>query len=68
MLEYVIFLPFLLPPIITGLSLLIYFREIGVSRGLATIIVGHAVFVLAIIYRIILTRLNALSRSLVEAA
>ena len=68
LLEYVIFLPFLLPPIITGLSLLIYFREAGVPRGLSTIIVGHAVFVLAIIYRIVLTRLNALSRSLVEAA
>ena len=68
LLEYVVFLPFLLPPIITGLSLLIYFRETGVPRGLPTIIVGHAVFVLAIIYRMILTRLNALSRSLVEAA
>ena len=68
LLEYVIFLPFLLPPIITGLSLLIYFREAGVPRGIATIIVGHAVFVLAIIYRMVLTRLNALSRSLVEAA
>ncbi|MDE0110702.1 MAG: ABC transporter permease [Albidovulum sp.] len=67
-LEYVIFLPFLLPPIITGLSLLIYFREAGIPRGLPTIIVGHAVFVLAIIYRILLTRLNALSRSLVDAA
>ena len=67
-LEYVIFLPFLLPPIITGLSLLIYFREAGIPRGIATIIVGHAVFVLAIIYRMVLTRLNALSRSLVEAA
>ncbi len=68
LIEYVIFLPFLLPPIITGLSLLIYFREMGISRGLATIVIGHAVFVLAIIYRIILTRLNALSRSFVEAA
>ncbi len=68
LLEYVIFLPFLLPPIITGLSLLIYFREVGIPRGIATIIVGHAVFVLAIIYRMVLTRLNALSRSLVEAA
>ena len=68
LLEYVIFLPFLLPPIITGLSLLIYFREAGIPRGIATIIVGHAVFVLAIIYRMVLTRLNALSRSLVEAA
>ena len=68
MLEYVIFLPFLLPPIITGLSLLIYFREAGVSRGIFTITVGHALFVSAIIYRIVLTRLNALSRNLVEAA
>ena len=67
-LEYVIFLPFLLPPIITGLSLLIGFREAGIDRGLATIVVGHALFVSAIIYRIVLTRLNALSRNLVEAA
>ena len=68
LLEYVIFLPFLLPPIITGLSLLIYFREAGVGRGIFTITVGHALFVSAIIYRIVLTRLNALSRNLVEAA
>ena len=68
LLEYVIFLPFLLPPIITGLSLLIYFREAGINRGIFTIIVGHALFVSAIIYRIVLTRLNALSRNLVEAA
>ena len=68
MLEYVIFLPFLLPPIITGLSLLIYFREAGINRGIFTIVVGHALFVSAIIYRIVLTRLNALSRNLVEAA
>ena len=68
LLEYVIFLPFLLPPIITGLSLLIYFREAGISRGIITIVIGHALFVSAIIYRIVLTRLNALSRNLVEAA
>lgn len=68
LLEYMVFLPFLLPPIITGLSLLIYFREAGVPRGLATIIAGHALFVLAIAYRIILTRLNSLSRNIVEAA
>ena len=68
LLEYVIFLPFLLPPIITGLSLLIYFREAGVGRGIFTITVGHTLFVSAIIYRIVLTRLNALSRNLVEAA
>lgn len=67
-LEFVIFLPFLLPPIIIGLSLLIAFREAGVARGLGTVVVGHAVFLLALVYRIILTRLSTLSRSLVEAA
>ena len=40
----------------------------GVNRGVFTITVGHALFVSAIIYRIVLTRLNALSRNLVEAA
>ncbi len=68
LLEYVIFLPFLLPPIITGLSLLIWFREAGVDRGIATITMGHVLFVSAIIYRLVLTRLNALSDHLVEAA
>ena len=29
LLQFIIFLPFLLPPIITGLSLLIFFREIN---------------------------------------
>lgn len=68
LLEYMIFLPFLLPPIITGLSLLIYFREADIGRGYATVITGHALFVLAIVYRILLTRLNSLSRNIVESA
>ena len=33
LLQFIIFLPFLLPPIITGLSLLIFFREIGLPRS-----------------------------------
>jgi len=66
--QFVVFLPFLLPPIITGLSLLIGFKEVGISRGLATVMVGHTVFVLAMVYRTILTRLQSLSKSLVEAS
>jgi putative spermidine/putrescine transport system permease protein/spermidine/putrescine transport system permease protein len=58
----------LLPPIITGLSLLVFFKEIGLSRGLLTVIIGHSVFVLALVYQTILTRLQALSRTLVEAS
>ena len=66
--QFIVFLPFLMPPIITGLSLLIYFREIDFERSLVTVIIGHTVFVLALVYRTILVRLQALSRSMVEAS
>ena len=42
-----------MPPIITGLALLIFFREIELDRSLVTIIIGHTVFVLALVYRTI---------------
>ncbi len=67
-LQLVIFLPFLMPPIITGLSLLVFFRETDIPRSLLTVIVGHTVFVLALAYRIILARLQTLRASLVEAS
>ena len=68
LLQFVVFLPFLMPPIITGLALLIFFRETEVPRSLATVIVGHTVFVLAIVYQIVLSRLQALRPSLVDAS
>jgi putative spermidine/putrescine transport system permease protein/spermidine/putrescine transport system permease protein len=68
LLQFIIFLPFLMPPIITGLALLIYFREINFDRSLVTVIIGHTVFVLALVYRTLLVRLQSLSRSLVEAS
>jgi spermidine/putrescine transport system permease protein len=67
-LQLLIFLPFLMPPIITGLSLLVFFRETDIPRSLITVIIGHTVFVLALAYRIILARLQTLRSSLVEAS
>lgn len=68
LLQFIVFLPFLMPPVISGLALLIFFREIGLERSLVTVVIGHTVFVLAIVYRTVLTRLQALSRTLVEAS
>jgi putative spermidine/putrescine transport system permease protein/spermidine/putrescine transport system permease protein len=68
LLQLMIFLPFLMPPIITGLSLLVFFREADIPRSLVTVIIGHTVFVLALCYRIILARLQTLRASLVEAS
>ncbi|TIW77932.1 MAG: ABC transporter permease, partial [Mesorhizobium sp.] len=68
LLQFIVFLPFLMPPIISGLALLIFFREIGLERSLLTVVIGHTVFVLAIVYRTVLTRLQSMSRTLVEAS
>jgi len=68
LLQIVIYLPFLMPPILTGLSLLIFFRQIDFERSLVTVVIGHTVFVLALVYRNILARLQTVSRSLVEAS
>ena len=67
-LQAIVFLPFVLPPIVTGLSLLIFFREAGVPRSLVTVTIGHTVFVLALVYQILLARLQVLSPSLIEAS
>lgn len=66
--QFVIFLPFMMPPIITGLSLLIFFESIDFRRSLLTVVIGHTAFVLALVYRTILTRLEAIGPTLLEAA
>ena len=67
-LQFAVFMPFLLPPIITGLSMLVFFREVGISTGLIAVIIGHTAFVMALVYRTLLTRIQALSQALVEAS
>jgi ABC-type spermidine/putrescine transport system permease subunit II len=68
LLQVIIFLPFLMPPMMIGLSLLIFFRETGIPRSLITVVIGHAVFVLALAYRTILVRLETIGPSLIEAS
>jgi ABC-type spermidine/putrescine transport system permease subunit II len=66
--QFVIFLPFLMPPIIIGLALLIFFRETDIPRSLITVIIGHTIFILALAYRTIVTRLQSLNVALMEAS
>lgn len=67
-LDLLIVLPFVLPPLVVGLSLLVFFREIGISTGISAVVIGHALFVLAIVYRMIHNRLTQMGHSLVDAA
>lgn len=66
--QFVVFLPFLMPPMVTGLSLLVFFREIDFDRSLITITIGHTVFTLTLAYRTIAVRLQSLEPSIIEAS
>jgi ABC-type spermidine/putrescine transport system permease subunit II len=67
-LEFLVYLPFAVPPIITGLSMLVFFAGIGIDRGTQTLIIGHTAFVLAVVYRLVANRLAGLPASLVAAS
>ncbi len=67
-LEIVIFMPFVLPAIIIGESLIIFFREVGLERSLVTVTIGHAAIVLSITYRMVMVKMNSLSMSQIEAS
>jgi putative spermidine/putrescine transport system permease protein/spermidine/putrescine transport system permease protein len=66
--QFVIFLPFLMPPMVTGLSLLVFFREIDFDRSLVTVTIGHTVFILTLAYRMIVVRLQSLEPGIIEAS
>ena len=66
--EVIVYLPFLLPPMVTGLSLLIFFATLGLARGFVTVVIGHTVFVLAVMFRLVQTRMQALPKTTIEAS
>ena len=66
-LQLLVYLPFLLPPLIVGLTLLIYFREIGLPTGLIAVIIGHGLLLLAVVFRTLLNRLAQFGHSQIEA-
>lgn len=61
-------LPILLPGIVTGVAMLAYLSDVGLSLSLWTVVLGHAVFGLPVALGPMLTRLSQFPRSLEEAA
>jgi putative spermidine/putrescine transport system permease protein len=70
--SFAVILPIALPGIITGLALqatiLDVFGPLGLSFGLATIILGHATFCVVVVYNNALARLRRTAGSLDEAS
>lgn len=66
--EFVIGMPFLLPEIVTGLALLTFFTQVHVALSLTTILLGHILFCTGAAFRIVAARVEAMPRSLEDAA
>jgi spermidine/putrescine transport system permease protein len=64
----VTFLPMALPEVIVGVSLLVFFRRLGVPLGMGTIIVAHVTFCLPFVFMMVGARLEEFDFSVVEAA
>ena len=66
--QAVTFLPLILPEIIIGVSMLVFFAGVGMRLGLLTIFIAHTTFNLPFVLLIVMARLEEFDFSVVEAA
>jgi spermidine/putrescine transport system permease protein len=62
------FMPMILPEIIIGVSLAIFFAGVGIPLGLFTIYVAHTTFNLPFVFLMVMARLDEFDFSIIEAA
>jgi spermidine/putrescine transport system permease protein len=60
--------PLVIPYLVFGISLLLLFHKLGVSRSLLTVVIGHIVISLPYTILVLVPRLNQVDVSLEEAA
>jgi putrescine transport system permease protein len=63
-----IYAPMVMPEVITGLSLLLFFVAIGLDRGFWTIVLAHITFTMCFVAVVVQSRLVTFDRALEEAA
>lgn len=61
-------LPMMMPDIVLGIGLLIFFVTIGMQLSLLTIIIGHCTFLISYVFIIVQARLAGLDPALEEAS
>lgn len=67
-LESLLMSPVLLPLVVTGLALLVFFNRVHFYAGLATIVVAHVIITFPYSFRAVLAALSRYDRQLDEAA
>lgn len=63
-----VYAPLVMPEVITGLSLLLFFIAIDLDRGVTTIILAHTTFSMCYVSVVVSSRLVSFDQSLEEAA
>ena len=66
--QAVAFLPLIMPEIIIGVSLLIFFAGLQIKLGLFTIFIAHTSFNLPFVFLMVLARLDEFDYSIIEAS
>lgn len=67
-LQGVTYMPLIIPSIVMGISLLLFFNLVGLTTGVRTAIIGHIAFDISYVTVIVLARLQSFDRTLEEAA
>jgi spermidine/putrescine transport system permease protein len=62
------FIPMILPEIIVGVSLLVFFAGVGLKLGMASVWIAHTTFNIPFVYLLVTARLEEFDPSIVEAA
>jgi spermidine/putrescine transport system permease protein len=66
--QAVSFLPMILPEIIIGVSLALFFSAVKIPLGLLTIFIAHTTFNLPFVFLMVMARLDEFDFSIIEAA
>ena len=64
----VMFMPMLMPDIVLGIALLIFFVNSGITLGLKTIIIGQCTFLISYVFIVVSARLASMDRTLENAS
>lgn len=63
-----VYLPLVVPDLLMGISLLLFFVNLGIQLGLTTVILAHITFCTSYVALVVLSRLQDFDYSVVEAA
>jgi spermidine/putrescine transport system permease protein len=66
--QAVLFLPMIMPDIVLGIALLIFFVGAGLKLGLLTIVIGHCTFLSCYVYVVVTARLVSMDTTLEKAS